>query len=59
MNALELNHRENFISNYLEPAMLKGYIEQTHPENPKHRNQKYRLTKKGLEIKKNVIDQLC
>lgn len=55
MEALELSHRENFIKNYLEPVMHRGYIEQTYPENPKHRKQKYRLTKKGLEIKRKLL----
>ena len=54
MDALELSHRENFIDNYLNPAMQKELIVQTHPDNPKNRNQKYKLTKLGREIKKKL-----
>ncbi len=55
MDVLALSHRENFILNYLNPALQKGPIEQTHPNNPRHRNQKYRLTKLGEELKKKLL----
>lgn len=51
MEKIGLSHRENFINNYLEPAMKAGYIELTHPEKPNHPRQKYRLTKKGKKLK--------
>lgn len=47
MERLSLKGRDNFLTAYLNPALKEGLIEQTHPENPKHRNQKYRLTEKG------------
>lgn len=47
MEKLSLKGRDNFLTAYLNPALKEGFIEQTHPENPKHRNQKYRLTDKG------------
>ena len=56
-NVLELKHREHFVENYLNPALNDGYIEMTFPESPFHPNQKYRLTKKGWELRKVVQDQ--
>jgi len=50
MGILELSDRGNFVDLYLHPAQNKGYVEMTHPENAKHRNQKYYLTEKGLEL---------
>lgn len=52
MERLSLTGRDNFITGYLNPAMKDGLIEQTHPENPKHPKQKYRLTDKGKELLK-------
>lgn len=47
MSRLELKHRPTFMNNYLEPTIEEGYIERTQ-EKPTSRNQKYRVTKKGL-----------
>lgn len=47
MEVLSLKGRDNFLNGYLNPAMKDGFVEQTHPENSRHRNQKYRLTEKG------------
>jgi ATP-dependent DNA helicase RecG len=52
MKKLSLNNRAYFQSEYLQPAIKKGYIEMTIPDKPNSRLQKYRLTKKGAEIKK-------
>jgi ATP-dependent DNA helicase RecG len=51
---LGLKDRASFISNYLNPASEKGYIEMTFPESPNHPNQQYRLTKKGSDLKKKL-----
>lgn len=51
---LELKHDDFFRINYIIPALSSGYIEMTHPENPNHPKQKYRLTSKGLAVKKNL-----
>lgn len=45
MISLGLNGRDNFRKNYLLPAMSAHLVEMIHPENPKHRNQKYRISK--------------
>ena len=58
MNRLEiqaklgLNDRENFRLNYIQPALNVELIEMTIPDKPNSRLQKYRLTTKGIELKK-------
>ena len=52
MEALELNHRPTFRTNYLHPALNEGYIIPLYPEQPSHPKQKYRLTEKGSELLK-------
>lgn len=47
MEKLQLSHRQNFIENYLDPAINNDYIEPIHAARTSP-NQKYRLTKKGL-----------
>jgi len=42
---LGLKHRQTFRENYLHPALKQGVIEQTIPEKPNSRLQKYRLVK--------------
>ena len=54
MMVLRLNHLGNFRDNYLHPALKQGYIEMTLPEKPKSIKQKYRLTQKGLKLKKQL-----
>jgi ATP-dependent DNA helicase RecG len=49
---LELKHRPTFRKNYLHPALAEKLIEQTIPDKPNSRLQKYRLTEKG----RNLID---
>jgi len=51
MELLGLNHIGNFRNNYLNPAMKAGLIEMTLPDSLKSKNQKYRLTSKGNELK--------
>jgi hypothetical protein len=51
---LQLRHQEYFRDNYLIPAIENGYIEMTIPATPNHPNQRYRLTAKGLEVKKKL-----
>lgn len=57
MAALGLNHRPTFLYTYLQPAIKAGFIEMTRPENPRARNQKYRLTPKGVRQKRLLLEQ--
>ncbi len=50
MEHLSLKGRDNFLKSYLYPAMQDKLVEQTHPEQANHPNQKYRLTDKGKEL---------
>lgn len=47
MNRLGLSHRPTFRKNYLHPALSAGLIEMTHPDSPRAKNQKYRITQRG------------
>ena len=55
-NKLNLKHRQTFRKNYIDPALKAKLIEMTIPEKPNSRNQKYRLTKKGQELKKRIMN---
>ncbi len=46
-NRLNLKHRQSFRENYLHPALKQALIEQTIPDKPNSRLQKYRITEKG------------
>ncbi len=50
-NILELSDRMYFLNNYLHPAFKAGVLEMTIPYKPKSRNQRYRLTTMGKEMK--------
>jgi len=54
MTRLELKHRRNFTLNYLYPAIESEWLEMTIPNNPKSKKQKYRLTRKGMVLKKQL-----
>lgn len=51
---LGLRDRVNFVSNYLEPSLVSSHIEMTIPEIPTHQEQRYRLTDKGIALKKKL-----
>ena len=51
---LGLKDRVNFILNYLDPSLDSACIEMTIPETPTHQEQRYRLTAKGIDLKKNL-----
>ena len=50
---LNLSDKRNFNKNYLIPALKLNLVEMTIPEKPNSRNQRYRLTASGEEIKVN------
>lgn len=47
---MNLKDRENFMVNYLNPAMDEGLVVMLYPNNPKHPRQKNLLTVKGLAV---------
>ena len=47
---MDLKDRENFLDNYLKPALSERLIEPLYPNQPRHPKQKYRLTEKGLKV---------
>ena len=51
---LGMKDRVNFVSNYLTPSLESTLIEMTIPETPTHQEQRYRLTSKGIELKKKL-----
>lgn len=48
--SLGLKDRENFLANYLNPAISEGYIRLLYPDSPRHPRQRYLLTTKGMEL---------
>jgi len=52
---LGLKDRETFVLNYLDPSLEFAVIEMTIPETPKHQEQRYRLTPKGIALKKKLL----
>ncbi len=48
---LSIKNRDYFRTDYLNPAISNGYVELTIPDKPNSRNQKYRLTAKGIAFK--------
>jgi len=54
---MNLKNRIHFLKEYLQPAIESGLIEMTIPNQPKNRNQKYRLTAKGEALRKILKNQ--
>ena len=54
---LGLKGRDNFIKNYLQPAITEGFVELTIPEKPNSPKQSYRLTEKGFELQISLRDK--
>ena len=56
MGILQLKHNPTFRENYIEPAMVKGWIEMTIPDKPQSKKQRYRLTQAGALEKEKIAD---
>ena len=54
LHALGLRDRKSFRQRYLLPALQRGYVEMTRPDTPNARNQRYRLTARGRQVKQGV-----
>lgn len=52
--AMNLKDRENFMVNYLNPAIKEGVVVMLYPNSTKHPRQKYLLTDKGLVIYNSI-----
>ncbi|MCY4222282.1 MAG: Fic family protein [Thiotrichales bacterium] len=50
LHALGLRDRKSFRERYLLPALEHALVEMTHPESPRARNQRYRLTARGRAV---------
>lgn len=50
LSRMGLKHRENFLTNYLSPAIKEGLISMLYPDSPRHPHQKYYLTAKGMAL---------
>ena len=53
---LLIKNRDYLRTDYLNPAISKGYIELTIPDKPNSQNQKYRLTAKGIALKASLTN---
>ena len=51
LQALGLSDRKSLRERYLAPALRDGYVEMTRPDAPSARNQKYRLTALGRQLR--------
>jgi len=51
---LGLSDREYFRKEHIKPAIEQGLIEMTIPDKPNSKNQKYRLTKTGKQMKEKL-----
>ena len=52
-----LTDRTKFRRKYIHPLLEAGILEQTIPDNPNSRNQKYRLTAKGIALKNSLANK--
>ena len=55
MSFMDVTDRTKFRRKYIHPLLKAGILEQTVPDKPNSRNQKYQLTAIGLELI-DVID---
>ena len=60
MSFMDVTDRTKFRRKYIHPLLKAGILEQTIPDKPNSRNQKYQLTIKGIELintlKNNGLD---
>ena len=56
-SGLSPKSKDHFKKQFLNPAIEVGLVSMTHPDNPRHPQQKYYLTELGLEVLK-VLEKL-
>ena len=54
LSEMGLKNRENFLDNYLNPAITGGWVKLLYPDSPRHPRQKYLLTAKALAFIKSA-----
>lgn len=54
MDALGLRDRTHFASAYLQPALGAGLVVMTNPDKPNSRNQRYRLSEQGSNMRDSL-----
>ena len=57
MSAIGLKNRENFMNNYLSPAIESDYVCLLYPDSPRHPRQRYLLTVKGITLYNEILNQ--
>jgi hypothetical protein len=55
MQAVGIRDRVSFSRNYLDPALADNLIEMTQPDSPNSPTQKYKLTKLGHKLRKQLM----
>ncbi len=55
MKAIGIKDRVTFADYYLAPVLKMGLVEMTQPNSPRSPTQKYRLTEKGRQVRKDVV----
>ena len=58
MESIGLKGRDNFLNQYLTPALSQGYVRMLYPESPRHPRQKYLLTPKGIGLF-DYLNSIC
>ena len=54
LEIMGLRSRKSFKENYIDPSINAGYVEMTLPNTPTSKNQRYRLTVKGIALKNKL-----
>lgn len=49
--------RRLFKEQYIDKALEQGLIAMTHPESPRHPQQKYKLTEKGIIVLNTISEE--
>ena len=58
MESIGLKGRDNFLNQYLTPALTQGYVRMLYPKSPRHPRQKYLLTPKGIGLL-DYLNSIC
>ena len=58
MESIGLKGRDNFLNQYLTPALSQGYVRMLYPKSPRHPRQKYLLTPKGIGLL-DYLNSIC